>query len=325
MIDAYACAKVNLSLRVAAPRPDGLHPLRGLFQSIAWADRLTLADAEADAMQSPQGDVVDGWDNLAWRAIDAVRRDAGGSATTVAVTLSKQIPIEAGLGGGSADAAAGLVVAGRRFGVALDQLAGLASMLGSDVPFCLVGGLAEVTGTGDAVRPLPEVGGYSLGMVVPPANVSTMLVYQAWDRLEGPIGYDVGEQALPPGLREAAPLRNDLFLAAIDVAPIIDEWRAELAARWARPVLMTGSGPTLFAFFGDDEEAGAALGEVPPGARATAVAGPVPFGWAARQDSGPLFGPRGQLDEAEEGRLADVITHAPTSAAEPSTIEDPSG
>jgi hypothetical protein len=88
---------------------------------------------------------------------------------------------------------------------------------------------------------------------------------------------------------------------------------------------MTGSGPTLFAFFGDDEEAGAALGEVPLGARATAVADPVPFGWAARQDSGPLFGPSGRLDEAEEGRLAGPTARSSTAVAEPPTIEDPSG
>ena len=91
---------------------------------------------------------------------------------------------------------------------------------------------------------------------------------------------DAAGADLPPLLRRLGPLHNDLYPAAVSVAPALDEWRAELASRWSRPVLVTGSGPTLFAYFLDRAEAGNAIADIPPGARAAAAALPIPFGWA---------------------------------------------
>ena len=85
---------------------------------------------------------------------------------------------------------------------------------------------------------------------------------------------------LPPTLRDHGELANDLYAAAVAVAPEIDEWRAELSVRWGRPVMLTGSGPTLFAYFVDSEEAADALGNIPLGARATKAANPTDRGWA---------------------------------------------
>jgi len=278
MMRALAYAKVNLSLHVAAaagPR----HPVSGLFQSIAWADRLSLETAEEDVIAGEDGrPVIAGADNLAWRAAVAVR-DLAETERAMALTLDKQIPAAAGLGGGSADAAAALALAGSLYGVGPHAQSTLAASLGSDVPFCLAGGLAHVSGTGEVVEPLDPAGGYALALVVPPVEVSTAAVYAVWDRLDGPVGPPTGGNDLPPSLRGLGPLRNDLYPAAVAVAPEIDEWRAEMESRWGRPVILTGSGPTLFAFFVDEAEAIAALEAAPVGARALHAAEPVGRGW----------------------------------------------
>ena len=278
-MEALAYAKINLSLQVRAVDVGRLHPIRGLFQSVDWSDRLRLAHADEDSVAGPRGgEVIDGVANLAWRAVTAVRAHVG-DASPLSLILRKSIPVAAGLGGGSADAAAGLALAGRILGSDTEALTGLASTLGSDVPFCLVGGKAVVGGSGERVDRLEGGDTYGLALVVPPVELSTAAVYRSWDQLEGPTGLFVEGRDLPPSLRDYGPLSNDLYPAAVDTDPAVEEWRAELAALWDRVVLMTGSGPTLFAFFLDREEADAALAVVPVGARATMASVPIDFGW----------------------------------------------
>lgn len=276
---ATANAKVNLGLRVHGRREDGLHLLQGLFQSIDWSDQLELERADEDMLESAGGAVPDGMENLAWRAVNAVRQSAE-AAMPMALRLRKEIPVASGLGGGSADAAAALALAGRMFGVSTETLGELAPDLGADVPFCLVGGLAVVTGAGESVSPMPARGGYSLAIVVPPVELATAAVYQAWDRLGGPGGPPVSGRDLPPTLRDLEPLTNDLYPAAVELHPALDDWRDELATRWDRPVLLSGSGPALYAFFIDGDGAHEAVADVPIGARAVAAADPVCRGWA---------------------------------------------
>jgi 4-diphosphocytidyl-2-C-methyl-D-erythritol kinase len=279
MIEVTAFAKANLGLRVGAVGPDGYHRLWGIFQSIDLSDRLTLATAAEDSITTVRGgEVPDGWDNLAWRAVAAVRRHAG-ATRHLAVTLDKHIPVAAGLGGGSADAAAALAAAGRLLGVDRDTLAFLAPQLGSDVPFCLTGGTARVSGRGEIVAPLDELSGFALAVVVPPVELSTAAVFRRWDELDGPAGHELSGRDLPPSLRFEAPLRNDLYPAATSLAPVIDDWRATLAASWGRPVVMSGSGPSLYGFFVDPDEAAGALNDLPPGARAAAACDLAPAGW----------------------------------------------
>ena len=276
---ARAYAKVNLSLRVELSREGGLHPIVGMFQSIDWHDVLILSDSDEDELLGHHGqEVVDGWDNLAWKAISAAR-DHSGTATRVRLELHKRIPVAAGLGGGSADAAAALGLGGKRFGLVPHDLQALAPALGSDVPFCFLGGRAVVRGLGDEVAQLAPAGGYGLAIVVPPVELATAAIYRSWDRLDGPTGPELAGTGLPPSLRDDGPFTNDLYSAAVDVAPAVDDWRSELSTRWARPVLLTGSGPALFAYFVDAEEAASALDEIPVGARAASAATPVDVGW----------------------------------------------
>jgi 4-diphosphocytidyl-2-C-methyl-D-erythritol kinase len=250
-VDVFA--KVNVSLRVRPPDRSGLHPLRSLAQSIDWRDCLVLADADEDALEVDPPDVPADERNLAWRAVEAVRQRAGATGP-VRVSLAKRIPVAAGLGGGSADAAGGLVVAGKRFGLDDEGRAALAPGLGADVPFCLSGGTA------------------------PPFPLSTAAVFRRWDELGGPTGPAPPERDLPDSLRPYAPLANDLVPAARDLTPALGDWLADLAGAWGRAVMMTGSGPAVFGYFGDEDEAADALGEAGE-ARAVRVCRPIGRGW----------------------------------------------
>lgn len=273
---AEAFAKVNLSLRVRPPDASGLHPVYSLAQSIGWADLVGLESADEDAFEvdGPEG-VPRDESNLAWRALEAVRAEAS-RRTPVRLTLEKQIPEAAGLGGGSADAAAVLALAAEHYGLEAGRRDALAPGLGADVPFCLIGGTALLEGHGDRVAPLPPVGGYALAVVVPPFPLPTAAVYRRWDQMEGPAGPEIAARWLPVELREHAPLRNDLTPAAAALDPGVGDWIEDLGRLWAAPALMSGSGPALFGFFPTQDEAADAAAAV-RGARAVA-AGPMPAG-----------------------------------------------
>ena len=275
---ATANAKVNLGLRVQSRRADGLHPIRGVFQSIDWADQVKIAGADEDEVVVTGGSAPDDESNLAWRAADAVRQMAG-SVDPLRVELDKSVPDGAGLGGGSADAAAALILTSRRYGVPFEDVRRLAVDLGADVPFALVGGTAIVGGIGELVQPYPDATGFAIAVVVPDLSLETAGVYRACDDLDGPEGPTHPEGALPPALRDLAPLGNDLYPAAISVAPEIDDWRAELEAGWGVPVSMTGSGSGLFAYFPSLDEAEDAVTAAPATAREARAVTPIDHGW----------------------------------------------
>lgn len=211
-----APAKLTLSLRVVGTRADGYHLLEAEMATVDMADTLEFGEGNGLVVSGPAaGGVPDDGRNLVRRALAAVGRRAE-------VRLTKRIPAGAGLGGGSADAAAVLRWAGC-------SDVSVAAALGADVPFCVVGGRAMVTGVGERVEPLPfEERTFTL--LTPPSAVSTAAVYRAWDELGGPHG--------PDG--------NDLEPAALAVAPELARWRDELAdASGCRPRL-AGSGSTWF-------------------------------------------------------------------------------
>ena len=211
-----APAKLTVSLRVTGVRPDGYHEVDAEMVTLDLADELRIGPGDSLEVVGATGLAVPADDdNLVRRALRAVGR-------TAAVRLVKRIPAGAGLGGGSADAAAVLRWAGCRD---LD----LAARLGADVPFCLLGGRARVTGTGEVVDPLPPVD-RTFTLLTPPLGVSTPAVYRAWDDLGGPAGAG----------------GNDLEPAALAVEPRLAAWRDRLAeATGATPVL-AGSGSTWF-------------------------------------------------------------------------------
>ncbi|HYD09312.1 MAG TPA: 4-(cytidine 5'-diphospho)-2-C-methyl-D-erythritol kinase [Acidimicrobiales bacterium] len=221
-----APAKLTLSLRVTGRRDDGYHLIDAEMVSLDLHDDLLFADGDDLVVHGGAGlPVVADDDNLVRRALRACGR-------TAHVTLTKRIPAGGGLGGGSADAAAVLRWAGRADDVAL------AASLGADVPFCLRGGRARVTGIGDELAPLADVD-RTFTLLTPPFGVSTPAVYRAWDDLGGP----------------TADGPNDLEPAALAVEPRLAEWRDRLGDATGGTPVLAGSGSTWFvegAFPGDD-------------------------------------------------------------------------
>jgi 4-diphosphocytidyl-2-C-methyl-D-erythritol kinase len=226
--EVLAHAKLTLSLRVTGARPDGYHTLDSEMVSLDLADTLEFSPGDGfevvDACGGERGSgpVPTDRSNLVLRALDAVGRRAN-------VRLVKRIPAGAGLGGGSADAAAVLSWAGVVGPGALNMAAGL----GADVPFCLAGcGRARVTGVGEtlALLPFEDVAGATYTLLIPPFGVSTAAVYRAWDDMGGPVSDNF----------------NDLEAPALKVEPRLAAWRDRLGdATGHRPVL-AGSGSTWF-------------------------------------------------------------------------------
>ena len=155
----------------------------------------------------------------------------------------------------------------------------LAPRVGADVPFCLRGGFAWMEGHGERLTAIddPPVD-FAIAVVVPPFFLDTAAVYGRWDRMGEPNGQPVEGKHLPPPLRPFAPFSNDLFPAALDLRPELGDWQAELVDRWERPVMLSGSGPSLFGYFRDHGEATEAADLAPVEARGRFAASPVSFG-----------------------------------------------
>lgn len=255
---ANAPAKLNLDLRILGRDRDGYHRLRSLVQAIDRFDTLEVEAADDDHLQV-SGEQVEG-DNLVWKAVATLRRRFR-DATPLRFSLEKRIPVAAGLGGGSADAAAALLLTARLLQV--DPVTDLAQEIGADVPFFLTGGRAMMEGRGERITPVECTSDFAVGVVTPPFHLSTAAVYASYDRLGTGHARAVDAAALPPSLRERAPLINDLEPAAQALVPELGDWIAELEGRWDRPVLLTGSGPSLFSFFVDGDEARSAVRSAP--------------------------------------------------------------
>lgn len=213
-----AYAKLTISLRVTGVRDDGFHLIDAEMVTLDLCDSLGFFEGDGLEIAGPRAaGVPSDSTNLVSRALAAVDRRA-------LVRIEKRIPAGAGLGGGSADAAATLRWAG------CSDLS-VAASLGADVPFCVVGGRARVRGVGELVEALPfEPRTFTL--VVPPMPVETAAVYRAWDRLGGP--------SAPEGSV------NDLETAALNVVPELAAWRDRLARASGRRPQLAGSGGTWF-------------------------------------------------------------------------------
>jgi 4-diphosphocytidyl-2-C-methyl-D-erythritol kinase len=261
MMRALAYAKINLALAVFPAAADGMHPIRGIFQSVALADTVDISMAREDSIAVSNNEAPSDRTNLAWMAFDAARRSARVSQSA-AISITKRIPAGAGLGGGSADAAAALGLTARRFGLDDDAVHDIASGIGSDVPFALTGGTSLVEGRGERLTQMNPLDAFAVAVVVPPFVLATREVYRRWDLLGSPEGEALVDSDLPPALRGGLPVRNDLYPAAVSLDPRVAEWRSELESLWGTAVAMTGSGSALFSFFPSLDEADSAASSV---------------------------------------------------------------
>lgn len=257
-----APAKVNLTLMVRSIAAGGLHPIQSLMQTLYWGDRLTVTQGEDDHLEIEGAELPAGRDNLVWKAVEALEKGADIARPPLRVHLDKRVPVAAGLGGGSADAATMLAALGRMLDLDPRVLRRVAPHIGSDVPAALRGGSLWVEGFGERVSPFSSLSGFALAVAVPDFPLLTADVYRMWDHLEGPRGSEFPSAALPPPLRRSMPFRNDLQPAALRARPELGDAMHLLSREWGRPVAMSGSGPSLFGYFMDEEEARSASEQV---------------------------------------------------------------
>jgi 4-diphosphocytidyl-2-C-methyl-D-erythritol kinase len=260
----HAPAKINLCLYLGARREDGLHELCSLFEPLALADLIEVSPAAADEVVCPG---VEG-ENLAAAALAALR-EAGWEHEPLRIEIEKRVPVAAGLGGGSGDAAAVLRLAAGE----IAELPRLAAGLGADVPSQLRPALALVRGAGEVVEPLPAPPAHAAVLLPDGGGLSTAAVFAEADRLG--LGRDQTElDDLGVRLREAAGagaspldfpqlLVNDLEPAARSLRPAIGAALEALREVGAAVAFLSGSGPTAVGLFADlsaAEAAAAALG-----------------------------------------------------------------
>ena len=242
---------MNLALEVLGRRPDGFHEIATVMHAVDLQDRLTLEAAPSISLRSDDPGLPTDERNLIVRAASLLKTAAGVEAGAH-MELRKRIPVAAGLGGGSSDAAAALWGLNRLWGLRWPRarLIELAVHLGMDVPFFLGGGPALATGRGEQLESLPTGGGYALVLVNPQVALSTREVYER---------VPAGWQAEPTGTRRlvealrtrnavrvAAALTNNLESVVEPVLPAIGRMKAALLAAGALGAVMSGSGPTVF-------------------------------------------------------------------------------
>jgi 4-diphosphocytidyl-2-C-methyl-D-erythritol kinase len=261
-----AHAKVNLDLRVLGVRADGFHELRTVFQSIELHDTLVCAERPGPftlTCRTP-GVPLDS-SNLIWKAASALwtALGRGGEVRDTVVRIDKAIPVEAGLGGGSADAAAALLALGRLWGgVPITLLREVGAAIGADVPFFLSGGTALGLGRGEEIYPLVDLPPHFVVIVRPPFGVSTAEAY-GWyddDRASGQRDENREFQQLPvPWPTRAAQMINDLEPPVVRRHPEIGAVKQQLRDLGATAAAMSGSGSAVFGLFRSRAAAARAL------------------------------------------------------------------
>lgn len=250
-----AFAKLNLTLDVLGKRPDGYHDLKSVMQTISLRDdiEIDIGTGKPWCLKCDNEEIPTDERNLAWKAakvfFDATKKDPGG----LEIRITKRIPCEAGLGGGSADAAAVLRALNRHYGepLSIGALAELGASVGSDVPFCVIGGTAMVEGRGDKLRKLPDMPDCIFVVCKPDFSASTPELYRKLDEKE--IAKRPDHRAM-----ESALLAGDLGKIAENLYnvfdPVVTEEHLEL--NYIKSIfnsygsvgqLMTGSGSAVFA------------------------------------------------------------------------------
>src|SRR5690554_2793820 len=252
VVKALARAKINLSLDILGKRSDGYHELETVMQSVSLSDELVFRPAAKVSLTVSDPDLAVDESNTVLRAVRRLQEVAG-SDRGVEIFLEKRIPPGSGLGGGSADAAAALVVLNRWWdlNLSLPALAEIAADIGSDVPFCLTGGTALVRGRGERITGLSALPAVRIFLTKPPASVATAIVYRRFQATAENRRPETGKmvQAVKSGkIPELTGVWGNLLeKVTFELLPEVKEVKKWLQSH-GLPVLMTGSGPALFAF-----------------------------------------------------------------------------
>ena len=260
MLTLKAYAKVNLVLEVLARRDDGFHEIASIMQTVGLHDILTFeAAGEMEFSCAIPG--LPAKDNLVWKAILALR-EATGETTAARITLEKNIPPDAGLGGGSSDAAAALKGLNRLWGLGLatENLAEIAAGVGSDVPFFIYGGSCLVQGRGEKITPLPDMPGAWFILLNPGVTVPVKKTAALYALVKPGHYSDGGLAAAAAGLlkRGETPVGkcfNTFDTVAAGAYRGLQGYRDMLVKAGAGEVHLAGSGPFLFSMFSSLGEA----------------------------------------------------------------------
>ncbi len=256
---ANACAKLNLALAVTGIRSDGYHLLDSIFCTIDLCDTLSMESSSQDLVFSCSDASLLGPDNLVLRAASLFTQKSG-MPLSLRIHLDKHIPVMAGLGGGSADAAAALLAFNKLY-PSLDDAAlfDLAIKLGADVPYMLKGGFQRARGIGEILTPLPVKTQLHFVVMKPEAGLSTPAVFSAYDKAPGACQPDVEAAAcallsgdLPAFARNAG---NVLQQSAQALCPVIASLCDALESQGALYASMTGTGSAVFGIFSDENSA----------------------------------------------------------------------
>jgi len=262
MLAARCPAKVNLALHVVDRRDDGFHELDTVFQAIDLWDRLEIRPQAGNdlVMTCDDPSVPTDERNLVLRAADRLRSSLSGPLPGASFHLSKAIPAQGGLGGGSSDAAGALLLCSRFWGreVSPERLEELGATLGADVPFFLTGGTARGRGRGDRIEPLPFVGRIGILLGLPPFGISTQEVFEGVrTKLTLPrngVNLPTFCERKWPGDKDFSFIANDLEHVVFGPWPELRRFRDQLLAEGAGAAVMSGSGSTVYGIYRETQD-----------------------------------------------------------------------
>lgn len=267
MLKARAYAKINWILDVGSRRTDGYHDLSTLFQTVSLYDQLWFEPSNSLSLSVEGATLPADASNLVLQAAQALQkllqRTGSGEELGASIRLEKRIPMAAGLGGGSADAAVTLLALNRLWGAKVDlkTLLTLGAQLGSDVPFFLYGGTAWGSGRGTEITPIADISVPYMLLVNPKVAVSTAQAYRRFDELTNSLGDTILPTCSFSGSKQLfEQVRNSLSQAARDLRPEIAAVEQQLRSFGADPVMVSGSGATVWAVFDSAEKRQEALG-----------------------------------------------------------------
>ena len=242
MANFFSPAKINLFLKVISKRADGYHDLSTLMQTLSFGDNIEVEAAETDHFKCSDPSLSTDQTNLVMKALYLFRKKTGFSQKFY-IHLEKRIPLQAGLGGGSSNAATILWACNQLTGktVLVDDLQKWSSEIGSDIPFFFSHGSAHCSGRGEIVRNLPELSSEDLWIVKPTAGLSTAAVFQKLSfEMRNHLSSQSFESCVP------YPFFNDLEAPAFAIEPQLKELKEHLLKSGFKRVLMTGAGSSFF-------------------------------------------------------------------------------
>lgn len=280
-----APAKINLMLNIAGSSPAGYHYMDMVMQTVDWCDTVTVSITEKRdiTVTCSRDDLPQGKSNIAYRAAETFMEQWGADKFGLHIHIEKNIPAQAGLGGGSSDAAAVLVGLNRLAdtGISIEELCRMGNEIGKDIPFCITGGCGLVEGFGEIISPLPSLPICRFLIVKPTAGADTRQAFGAYDALEQKPASKGSRQmvhAIKSGdIWAIAAAMENVFEAVADIKRVsaIKQWMLDLGALGA---VMSGSGSAVVGLFEECPDLNQAIDNHPEGLESICVTSPVSHG-----------------------------------------------